>query len=453
MKKRAAGRPSQFGALYDDATGLPVTLFTVPEGAFVRGISFDTKNELDGAARGTGEVLVYDSEPVGELRTGTPVCAAGADVGSAATFTCSLKGEVDPFGVSGTEAWFQWGSTPAFGSETAKQPVADGNALVAVPPVSVEGLRPNETFYTRLAGDDANVAFPELLVGETVSFATPVVPPRVVGVPSASFVGASSAVLSGELDPENASTTYEFQYGACATLEGCPTLAETPAQQSTVYGNIGATLEASALQAATTYRYRLVAVNSEHQEAVGPEGQFTTTGAPTVSAQTGPVSAVGTGSAVISGVVDPDGRPASYTFELGVYAGEQTSYGVVFSGALPASLSPVGESLVLTGLQPGTAYAYRISISSPGFGQASGAPVVFTTEGLPAVLGSPAALALLATPNVAFPAAAGATVVKHTTKPVKCARGKQLSHGRCVLKKSVKRKTAKRAKKSSRRRR
>ncbi|HSZ69217.1 MAG TPA: hypothetical protein VK756_02535 [Solirubrobacteraceae bacterium] len=105
---------------------------------------------------------------------------------------------------------------------------------------------------------------------------------------------------------------------------------------------------------------------------------------------------------MISGSVDPGGQQATYVFELGVYTGASTAYGVVLSGTVPAETQPVGESEQLTGLQPGTAYAYRIVIRS-GYGQATGTTTTFITEGLPTILTAPPTSSLLPTPNIAFP--------------------------------------------------
>lgn len=59
-------------------------------------------------------------------------------------------------------------------------------------------------------------------------------------------------------------------------------------------------------------------------------------------------------------------------------------------------------SLKLTGLQPGTTYAYRIEISS-GYGTSYGVPVTFTTAGLPTALASPTPLGMLPIPPIKFP--------------------------------------------------
>jgi len=396
-----------FGLLYDAATGRLITRWAAPVGG--GGVAFNGGGELFDPVSGIAgqEIVAYSPVPVAELVKDPVVCVAGADHATNATLDCALKGEANPEGVAETSVWFQWGRTEALGEETPRQPVATGKEPVAVG-ATVEGLRPGETFFYRLAGNDRNAPQPELLGSETGSFATPAVPPRVSGEPVASFIGPNSAVMYGALNPENAHTRYAFQYGACENLDSnCPGRLDTASGESAQYGKIGATFGAAGLQPETVYRYRLVAesengAKTEKFEAKGPEGSFTTAPAPKVHALTGPASLLTATSAVVSGTVEPDGKPAAYTFELGVDNGTATQYGVVFSGPVPASAVPVAESLALTGLQPGTGYAYRIVVSS-GYGTAIGAMGAFTTAGLPAVLLTPTPLVLLATPNISFP--------------------------------------------------
>lgn len=242
-----------------------------------------------------------------------------------------------------------------------------------------------------------------------MSFAIELAPPKIVGEPSASFVKSSSAVLFGELNPENASTEYFFEYepaSICPTLKGCTPTSRTAAGESGAYGLMGVTQEATGLQPGRTYHYRLVAIN-EAGTTYGEEGTFTTLPVPAPTAQTGAYSQLTPTSATISGTVDPDGLPASYAFELGVYNGAATQYGVVFSGSTGAGTALEVEMLSLIGLQPGTTYYYRISIHSGYILNEShtlqGAPGTFTTLGLPATLASPTPLAMLPIPPIAFP--------------------------------------------------
>ena len=119
--------------------------------------------------------------------------------------------------------------------------------------------------------------------------------------------------------------------------------------------------------------------------------------------------------------MNPDGQPATYRFELGVYNGAATRYGVVFSGPAGAGTTPLEEQLTLTGLQPATTYAYRI-LAASGYGTATGETMTFTTAGLPAVVFAPNVLAQLAIPNIAFPKAITTTTTKALTNAQKLAK-------------------------------
>jgi hypothetical protein len=91
----------------------------------------------------------------------------------------------------------------------------------------------------------------------------------------------------------------------------------------------------------------------------------------------------------------------------------------VSSGTVEAGSGPVEVSLALSGLQPGTTYAYRIAITSGYIDNEAhtlqGRPETFVTSGLPAVLQAPDELAQLGTPNIAIPPAVNTTTKKKTT--------------------------------------
>ena len=157
----------------------------------------------------------------------------------------------------------------------------------------------------------------------------------------------------------------------------------------------------------------------EHGQLPTPEGEFATSAAPEPQATTGDPSGIGVTSATISGTVDPDGEPATYSFEVGVYTGAGTQYGTVLLASAGASSTPVAEAVTLNGLQPGTTYAYRITLSS-GYVKnethtTQGATKTFTTNGEPNVLVLPTVLPqLLTTPSIVFPAEHGETQPRRT---------------------------------------
>ncbi len=413
------------GALYEAADGRRVSSFAIPTSELAAsdsGVAFNSEGDLYTVvnnAFGEGQVLAYTAKPIAELTVGVAACAPTLGAEASIVFDCTLHGEVNPEGVAQTEALFDWGTSAALGETTAGQPVAAPEEVHAV-----VGVPPNDTLRFRLGGYDENVKAPEQLESEQASTPTPPVPPRVLSV-TASHASSSAVDLSAELNPENTSTTYEFQYApACAAGEPCPPIAQapgmvqTPSQSSAQYGKVGVTVEASGLAPASSYRYRLVAVNDQGEAALGetggatlPEGTFATAVASTPQANTGAASAVGSSSAVVSGTVEPDGAPTTYSFELGVYEGAATQYGIVFSGPAGSGTAPLEESLALSGLEPGTTYAYRIAITSGyidnGERTLHGAPALFTTAGVPAVLTAPVAPSLLALPSIAFPKVTG----------------------------------------------
>jgi NHL repeat-containing protein len=391
-----------FGTLYDARNGSIVSGFDGAGTSSLPAIAFDRAGSL--YAPIGNEITVYSAEPIAELTTGFAECQAGLDMESDATDDCTFSGTIDPNGVSQTEAFFEWGEALALESKTSRIPVGTANEPVPFE-ATVNAIPPHQEVFYRSAGYDLTVPpGEEALTAPTIaSTTTAAVPPRVIGEPHVSFVTASSAVMSAKLNPENADTTYSFQYGACPALDSCAGLSETKSLKAAMYGEIGTTLEAGSLRQGTSYRYRLVA-KSVGGETKGPEAEVRTAEAPKPQAITGGADAVGPTSAIISGVVNPDGQAAGYSFELGVYADGETQFGVVVSGSAGEGASPVTERVALTGLQPGTVYAYRITASS-GYGVAAGAIATFTTAGAPLVIGLPVPPVMLALPKISFPKA------------------------------------------------
>ncbi|HEY3830424.1 MAG TPA: hypothetical protein VGL57_14620 [Solirubrobacteraceae bacterium] len=437
------GRTELHGDLYEASSGTLISSIAVPalsdvSGASFTGLGLSENGDLYGVNAGDQEVLGYDLLPVAQATTGTGVCSTGAEHETAATFDCVLHGEVNPYQVPSTEAGFEWGKTCAFGSSTAKQGFGTVEADESFT-ATLDGVRPNETLCFRAVSEDENARAPEVVAGELAMLTTPPVLPKIVTT-SASFATTSSVVLFAELNPENASTEYYFELAAepegeaklaaCrnAKESDCAGVITTQTGESSVYGIVGATIEAAQLQPATTYHYRLNAKNDQDTQAelraVSGQGTFRTVGAPVVEAVTGSVSGVTQTSAHVEGAVNPDGAQATYTFELGVEEGTQTQYDIVASGSTGAGTTPEAEFFTLSGLRPGVTYAYRIAIHS-GYGSAQGASGTFTTAGVPVALTAPITSPLLATPAIAFPTQAKgavATTTKRLTRAQKLAK-------------------------------
>jgi hypothetical protein len=447
-----------FGSLYETGTKLGHLLTEIGLAGDSTGIAFDetmgtNAGYMYAALTNGTEVIAYKPLPVAELVPAGFACHAGEEHETDITLACELRGEANPWGVEKTEAWFEYGQTAFFGERSPAKTVPNGETLAPITPPIEVAVRPNEaSFFFRLAGYDENVQPPESpLTSEKISFPTPIVAPVIVEDPApiVSFAKSSSVILFGELNPENAKTEYYFEYGQGEALaqcpngirkESCPGVASSIPAGSAAYGKIGTTVEIRGLQPATPYRFRLFAEDestnkTEKQSKMAHEGEFTTAATPVVQAITGPASAITATSAIVSGFVNPDGQPATYAFELGVYAGVATQYGIVLSGQAGAGTTLLERSLTLTGLQPGTTYAYRISGAS-GFGTVEGTPLTFTTSGLPAALVVSPPLPMLPTPNTKVP-----------KPPPKCKSGyTRDKQGKCVKTRKAKTR-AKRGKK------
>lgn len=388
----------------------------------------------------------------------TPVAVEGVETGSASQITVTsalLAGSLEPNGVD-AHYFFEYGLAENYGKTTT---LVDAGAAGGPMPLSSQlgGLTPNEVYHFRLVGENAY----GITDGQDNSFKTPIAAPALSSPPSVVSTGTTSAVLDGSLNPEHARTGYRIQYAACATVEGCGNAQSTQVEFSQVYATIQTLQEATGLRPETTYSYRLVADNRqivrceggasieengaiagckepgtpvyEGGQVTSPEATFTTGAVLQPSASTGPAGAIGPTTATIVGSVNPAGLPATYSFELGVYEGAETRYGVVGTGQLSGQGEPVAETLALDGLQPGVTYAYRIAIHSGYIANPqnaiTAAPATFTTSGLPSLLPAPPTLALLAVPSIRFPAGGKGLHHSHRRKPSRHRRSRK-SHKR-----------------------
>jgi hypothetical protein len=375
--------------------------------------------------------------------------------------TAELCGAVNPDSLP-SMGFFEYGVEA--GNLTVKTGVAFSGEGTTFQPMSYElgGLVPNQQYYDQAwaetESEGSEQSQPAL---QTVGFHTKTPAPEIPGQPAASFVTDHSALLAAKVDPEHAPTAYRFEYSRCENesqqFSACLEPRGTAVLSSEVYGSLSVTEEVAGLAPRTVYAYRLSAENSFEREGgaeggrtEGAEGHMTTSSLPEPSASTGEASAVTATSAIVSGAVDPDGPATTYVFELGLHAGSATRYGIVASGTVDEGHQATEERLVLTDLQPATTYAYRIAVESgyiPGqSGETQGEARLFTTGGVPALLESPPAPAMLAVPPPSFP--------KEHAPLHKAKRGcrpgyKRGKHGKCVKVSKTKKATRSR---SSRRR-
>ncbi len=209
---------------------------------------------------------------------------------------------------------------------------------------------------------------------------TPVVSAPEVVTDQVASVSSSTAVVSGKVKPNGASTTYWFDYGETTAL-GTRTITQA------VGSGYMLTLTPAyitGLKANTPYYFRLSAKNKIATVA-GDTFTFKTNNNPPTqalapTAKTTPAVQVSRVMATMNGQVNPNGFTTSYWFEYGRDAnlGNVTSLQSAGSGT-----SPMNVSIALASLDPLTRYYFRINAQSQ-YGTVNGATLTFTTQGPPA---------------------------------------------------------------------
>jgi NHL repeat len=200
-------------------------------------------------------------------------------------------------------------------------------------------------------------------------------------------VTASSAHLTGAVDPQGFETTYRFEYSTdhanWTSLGDQGPLAGTGAQP--VEG------EATGLQPHTEYFAHLLASNGSDEPVVSGEVAFTTEPvAPTVGDTF--VESVDTTQATLNAKVNPGGAPTTFHFD---YVTQAHFEAEGFTGATSTPETPLGAednalhvaSATIAGLEPATTYRYRALATNPK-GSAEGADHWLRTRSLPS--GEPA---------------------------------------------------------------
>ena len=214
---------------------------------------------------------------------------------------------------------------------------------------------------------------------EVLIFGQTTLPHMVTG--AASGVTASSATVTGTVNPEGTESSYSFQYGLDTTYStGCST--PPCSSPSTSAGSGTSAIEASAglteLQPNITYHYRLVGTNASGGRTYGSDKTFTTEGeAPTVLGESS--AGVGPTAATLEARINPNNQKTTYRFQYGTSPTLENPAEV--SGASELSgFSAEGDPAPIEarGLTPSTIYYYRV-IAENGAGKREGAIEQFET--------------------------------------------------------------------------
>jgi hypothetical protein len=369
------------------------------------GLVFDSSSRrLYAADPGADDVAVFARRPAPDVETEA--------VTSQSPTSGTLTGHVDPAGAGevvdchfeyGTDMEYTLGSLPCSPSAPMSGP--------AVVSAEVTGLQTLSAYHYRLVATGANGM---TSYGQDRDFTpVPTSAPDVNGT-SSSGETPTGAILSAQINPNLAPTTFRFQYGT-GTSYGLATPAAASIGEDATDHPVSASI--AGLTPGTTYHFRVLAVNFIGPTA-GPDRTFNTPNLPGVS--NSGASAVAQRTATIGAELTPGFRPTSYHVEYGA----SNAYG----SSTPES-PPIGSdnsahpvSGAIAGLAPETTYHFVV-VATNQIGTTRGPDQTFTTK-----------------PEEA---------VESVPPPSACKKGFVRRHGRCVKRHHPKRHKGRRHRKGA----
>jgi phosphodiesterase/alkaline phosphatase D-like protein len=261
-------------------------------------------------------------------------------------------------GSSATTVSYEYGLTTSYGSVATYPtmlPIHTFRDLVTAS-VVLTGLTPGTTYHFRGKAMNGQGT----VYTDDKTFTTPAGPILTTG--AATGITDLAAVLDGTVNTNSLLLEMSFEYGTSTSYGSSEWVSLY--QQNTSAAPVSVNL--SYLQPATTYHYRLKAVNHWQPTEVfyGPDATFTTAAAatqPTVTSVTS--SNILTRSAQVLANVYSGSSEASVKFEYG----ETNALGLTVNlSAQPLNVS-LTRATTLTGLTPGTTYFYRcVAINAEG---------------------------------------------------------------------------------------
>ncbi|HEX2969101.1 MAG TPA: hypothetical protein VHO46_08330, partial [Bacteroidales bacterium] len=280
-----------------------------------------------------------------------------------------LNGSVNANGLV-TTVTFEYGTSNNYNKSVQAMPDKVSGDTISSVLVTIIGLSPSTTYHYRVKAENSlGISY-----GNDLTFNTASIAPDVTTKP-ATLVTDRTAVLNGNIDPNNLSCTVKFEYGT-TTSYGLAIVAVPDELSGDSLKDVSATL--TGLTPNTTYHYRIKASNSAGISE-GLDNTFITV-ADTADATTLSASQVDAYTATLNGSVNPNNSSCVVRFE---YRKANASYNIV--AASPMNLNGNGEKVItasLSGLLPNTTYYYRVKAENT-IGTAYGSELSFTTIDAP----------------------------------------------------------------------
>lgn len=369
--------------LYTD-TGVEIERSTSPSGCTAAGaedcpaIEFFGRGDLSSAAglafypsiealyvanSGANDIAVFTPRPLPRVTTGSVV--------SSASTSATLTGEVEPWpGEEVTQCQFEYG--PEEGNYNLGtlpcEPAPHFSGSERVQAVLTK-LVPGSTYHYRLVATDAGGQNLFRYGHDRTFVSIPGIVPSVDST-SSSSVTPTTVQLAASIDPNLIPTIFRFEYGT-TTGYGSKTLPSESIGEDASDHTVSA--ELTGLAAATTYHFRVVAMNL-NGVTDGPDESFTTPDTPTI-VEAGASTVTETG-ANLSALIRPGFRSTVYHFEYGPTAAYGSS--TIQGAPIVADDSSHTASAAITGLRPDTIYHFRV-IASNEIGTTVGSDQTFTT--------------------------------------------------------------------------
>ena len=316
----------------------------------------------------SGNVIAFDPFEAPDVTT---------DQATGVTDTeATLQGIINPQGPD-IFSNFEWGTDTSYGNSTGFNLIGSGTDPLPAFPETLTGLTPNTTYHFRVVGTGFdNIPYP----GNDQTFTTDTIEPTIAGEASTTHSTTTevTAKLSGTINPNNAPTTYRFEWGKTTSYGNSVPLAGDPA------GDAGAGTTPTAVSAdlanlepGAEYHWRITADNGT-DSVNGTDQKFT---APalvpeiTIDPASLSVSNITKTSAIVKANVNTKGEPGTFhvTATSGSFVGTSALIDV------PDVNGPQTVSATVEGLPTGATINVRASIFTENGGSAQTDAVSFDT--------------------------------------------------------------------------